>query len=199
MRVELGGMTTSFTRTAQLAAIALFATVVTQVTYITISNLGLEPNRQVIWSLEVLIFLVIGIAGLALLPARPLVGAAVAVGGILNTIQAGMGLVMFPALADTGAAFGAVLSMAFLLYFAGKVAFGVAAVAGGLLLWSECDGATRVMGALAVLAGVVAIAVNVAAIALEANLTMIAGAAGTLAALLLAAILVPAIRLPQLP
>lgn len=192
-------MTTQFTRTAQVVAVALFVTVVTQVVYITLSNLGIEPNRQVIWSLEVLTFIAIGIGGLALVPARPVVGGAVAAGGLLNTIQAGMGLVMFPALADTGAGFGAVLAMAFLLYFAAKVALGVAAVAAGLLLWRECDGAARLVGAAAALAGLAAIAANAMAIALEADLTMVAGAAGTLAALLLAAALVPVMRCEPTP
>lgn len=187
-------MTTTFHRAAQVAAIALIVTVVTQITYVTLGNLRIEPNRQVIWSIEVLAFLIISICGLALLPANPLVGGAMATGGVLNTIQAGMGLVMFGPLAGTGAVFGAVLAMAFLLYFAGKMAFSVAAIVAGLGLRGDENGATRIVGVIAALAGLAAVALNAAAIALEADLTQLAGGAGTLATLMLALALVPAVR-----
>ncbi len=191
-------MTTTFHRAAQVAAIALIVTVVTQITYVTLGNLRIEPNRQVIWSIEVLAFLIISICGLALLPANPLVGGAMATGGVLNTIQAGMGLVMFGPLADAGAVFGpvfgAVLAMAFLLYFAGKMAFSVAAIVAGLGLRGDENGATRIVGVIAALAGLAAVALNAAAIALEADLTQLAGGAGTLATLMLALALVPAVR-----
>ncbi len=187
-----------FLRIAQFAAIALTATVATQIIYITVGNLGMEPDRQIIWSLEVLAFLAISITGLALVRARPLVGAAIAAGGTLNTIQAGMGLVMFGPLGDGGEAlapvFSAVLAMAFLLYFAGKVAFGIAALAGGAALWKDGNGATRIMGILAALAGMLAIVLNGLAIVLDAQMTYLAGGAGTAATLLLALVLVPATR-----
>lgn len=191
-------MTTTFHRAAQVATIALIVTVVTQIIYVTLGNLGIEPNRQVIWSLEVLAFLVVSICGLALLPANPFVGGAVATGGILNTIQAGMGLVMFGPLADAGAVFGpvfgAVLAMAFLLYFAGKLAFGIAAIVAGLGLRRDDSGATRIVGVVTTLAGVLAVVLNAAAIALDADLTQLAGGAGTLATLLLALVIMPAVR-----
>ncbi|MGB3796811.1 MAG: hypothetical protein WA957_10970 [Alteraurantiacibacter sp.] len=157
-----------------------------------------EPARQIIWSLEVLAFLTVAISGLALLPARPLIGAAIAAGGIVNTIQAGMGLVMFGPLGEGGDAvapvFTAVLSMAFLLYFAGKVAFGVAALAAGVAIWRGAHGATRIMGGLAALTGLIAVGLNALAIIPETQITYVAGGAGTVATLLLALVLVPAMR-----
>lgn len=182
-------MPTHFTNTARVAALALIVTVATQIIYITLSNLEITPNRQVIWSTEVLAFLAIAVSGLALLPARPLIGAGLAVGGVLNVIQAGMGLVMFPPLMEAGEAlapvFSAVLTMAFLLFFAAKVSFGVAAIAAARELWST-GGAAKIIGALAGIAGLVAIALNAAAIAVGSDLTFPAGAAGTATALFLA-------------
>ncbi len=183
-------MTTHFTSFARAAAIALIVTVATQIIYITLSNLGTEPNRAVIWSTEVLAFLAISVCGLALLPARPLIGAGLAVGGVLNVIQAGMGLVMFPPLMEAGEAlapvFSAVLAMAFLLFHAGKVAFGVAAIAAGQMLWSGERGMAKIIGVLAGLTGLAAVTLNAAAIVPGTDLMFPAGAAGTAAALFLA-------------
>lgn len=182
-------MTHSFTRAAQVAAIALIATVITQIIYIAISSSGAEPPRDIIWSLETIIFAVISLAGLTLLPVRPAIGAGIAVGGIFNTIQAGMGLVMFPPLMEGGEAlapvFTAVLSMAFVLYFAAKIAFGVAAIAAAATLWPTA-GVGKIIGALAGLTGLVAVALNTAAIFPATDLTFPAGAAGTAAAAFLA-------------
>lgn len=179
-------MHTQFHNMARAAAVALIITVVTQILYMAISSSGGTPDRDLIWTLEVLVFLVIAIAGLGLLPARPLLGAAIAVGGTLNVIQAGMGLVMFAPLMDAGAAFSAVLAMAFLLYFAGKVAFGIAAMTLAADLWNNASGAAKTVGLLAGVAGLAAIVLNAVAILPSTDLTMPAGAAGTAAALFLA-------------
>lgn len=175
---------------ARIAAIALLATVITQIAYIAISSGGAEPPRNVLWAAETMLFLVIAVAGLALTPVRPLVGAALGVGGLLNLVQSGMGLVMFPALMDTQPeAFQAVFAMAFMLYFAGKVAFGVAALVLGAMSWRPSGGARKWLGGAAALAGLVAIALNLAAMASGMALVFPAGAAGTAAAALLAAVM----------
>ena len=159
-------MTTGFKGAAQIAAIALLITVVTQIFYITISNGGGTPPRDIIWSVETIVFVVLALSGLVMLPARPLIGAGLATGGILNTIQAGMGLVMFGPLMEGGEAlapvFSAVLAMAFLLYFTAKIAFGVAAVAAAVALW-QASGGGKIIGPLAGLTGLAAIAINTAA------------------------------------
>lgn len=182
-------MTSGFTRAAQIAAFALIVTVVTQIIYITISNGGGTPPRDIIWSLETITFAALSLAGLAMLPARPLIGAGIAIGGVLNTIQAGMGLVMFGPLMEGGEAlapvFSAVLSMAFLLYFVAKIALGVAALGAAGALW-QASGAAKIIGALAGLTGLAAIAVNTAAVFPATDLMFPAGAAGTAAAAFLA-------------
>lgn len=183
-------MHNDLTSTSRIAATALIVTVATQIIYIMVSNLGGTPNRPMIWSTEVLALIAIAISGLALVHARPVLGAGIAVGGVLNVIQAGMGLVMFPPLLEAGEAmtpaFSAVLALAFLLFHAGKVAFGVAAIAIARELWSGADGFAKIVGALAGLSGLVALVLNVAAIVPDMDLTYPAGAAGTAATLFLA-------------
>ena len=130
----------------------------------------------------------VAIAGLALLPARPLLGAALGVGGILNVIQVGMGLVMFPELsgdAALGPVFNAVLFMAFFLFYAAKLSFGVAAVAIGKDLMGNATGGAKIVGVLAVIAGLAAIVLNAGAIPFGDALRFYAGGAGTAAALFL--------------
>ncbi len=182
-------MHTTFTRAARAAAIMLLITVVTQIIYIVISSGGGTPPRDIIWSVETITFAALSVAGLTLLPGRPLIGAGIAAGGIFNTIQAGIGLVMFGPLMDGGEAlapvFGAVLSMAFLLYFAAKIALGVAALAAASALWSTL-GAGKIVGALAGLTGFAAIIINTAAIFPATDLTFPAGGVGTAAAAFLA-------------
>ncbi|WP_271078621.1 hypothetical protein [Aurantiacibacter sp. MUD61] len=182
-------MQSTFTAAARMAAIALLITVITQIIYIAISNSGGTPPRDILWGIETVTFAFMAIAGLALLPARPLIGAGIAAGGIFNTIQSGMGLVMFGPLMDGGEAlapvFGAVLSMAFLLYFAAKLAIGFAALAAALCLWGS-KGIAKIVGALTGVAGLAAMALNIAAIFPATDLTFPAGGAGTAAAALLA-------------
>lgn len=190
-------MTFSPTRAAQVAAIAMIVTVVTQILYITLPDLGVAVDRDVVWSLEVLSFIVISVAGLALVAARPLIGAAIAIFGIFNTIQAGSGLVMFGPLIEGGEAlapvFSAVLAMAFLLYHAAKVALAFGAIGAGLLLNGSTTGLTRLVAIAAALAGLAALVLNAAAIATDADLMFAAGGAGTAATLLLALVLKQAV------
>jgi len=82
-------------------------------------------------------------------------------------------------------AFTAVLQMAFLLFYAGKIAIGVGAIAIARELWSA-GGMAKIVGGLSGIAGLVAIALNTGAITLGSHLMFAAGAAGTAAALFLA-------------
>lgn len=182
-------MTFPFRSIARTAALALLVTVITQAFCIAASSSGATPNREVIWSLEVLAFVALAITGLALVPARPVAGAGIAAGGIFNTVQAGMGLVMFGPLMEAGDALSpvlsAVLAMAFLLYFAGKIAFGAAALALALPLWRG-SGLAKALGGLAGLSGLIAVILNLLAIYPGSDLTFPAGGAGTVAAFFLA-------------
>ena len=188
-------MSMSLTITARIAVIALIAAVVTQAIYVALSSSGGEVNRDIIWSVEVIVFAVTAVAGLALISVRPIMGAAIGTFGVLNTVQAGMGLVMFGPLFGGGEALapvaGAVLGLAFLLYFAAKLALGLGALVAGLLLYRHRDGGLRILGMLTAIAGMVAAALNAAAIFPATDLTYPAGGAGTVAALLLALILMP--------
>lgn len=184
-------MTVSTRKLSQAAALALLISVATQISYIAISNAGGEPDRPLIWGAEALAFAVIAFAGLALSAQRPLIGAGLALGGAVNLVQVGLGIFAFGPLGEGGEAlapaFQAVLAFAFFLYFAGKAAFGAAAIASGGDLWRAADGTLRYLGALTILAGIAALALNGAAMVAGMDpLLFPAGAAGTLAALLLA-------------
>ena len=180
-------------RSAQLAAVALISLVVTQIVYISLSESGLDIDRPVIWTVEAIAYLAVTV--FALVPAlrgaaQPASWVAIAAGGLLNVIQVGMGIAMFPPLMEAGEAlapaFAAVLAGAFFLYFAGKVLFGFAALALGLAQARSGQGAARWVGGLAALAGLAAMVLNVAAILVGREATFAAGASGTLATLLLA-------------
>ena len=187
-------MTSSANSAARVTALALGATVITQLVYIGVSSAGIEPNRPVIWGLEALLFSAIALGGLVLLPARPIVGAGLALGGVLNVIQVGIGLVMFGPLIEAGEALTvvtqAVVALAFFLYFTGKFALGVAAISLGVAMWRASSSAAKWLGVAAVLAGLTAFALNGAAMVIGMEPLMFpAGAAGTAAALLLAILL----------
>ncbi len=203
-------MTSSFHRISQIAALALIVTVATQLLYVSAGAFGITPNRNVVWGLEVVAFLIVGIFGLALVPARPVAGAAIALGGMLNVIQAGMGLVMFGPLGEGGDALGpvfqAVLAFAFLLYFAAKAAFAIAGVSLGRGLWKSASGPAKILGAAAIVTGAVSLVASTIMIfggmqtsIGETGLLFPAGGIGTAATLFLAVILTASIDRAETP
>ena len=178
-------------RSGIIVAVATLFTVLTQIAYLTIQGEAITANM--IWGAETIAFL--GIALFALVPAfrggpGALGWAGMALFGLLNLFQSGMGLMMFGPLQEGGDAlapvFAAVLAMAFLLFFAAKAALGIAAIAFGLTLFSGSGGAGKVVGALAALAGLAALVTNLVAMIVGRDLAMVAGGAGTAAALLTA-------------
>jgi len=197
-------------RASQITALALIVTVATQLLYVASGALGVTPDRAIVWGLEVLAFLTVAIFGLALVPARPVAGAGVAMGGVLNVIQAGMGLVMFGPLGDAGEAmapaFQAVLAGAFLLYFAGKAAFALAGLQLGVELWQSASGGVRFLGLAAVITGGIGLVLNLVMtfggmqVSLGGmGLLYPAGGAGTAATLFLALILTASIDRADAP
>lgn len=183
-------------RSVQVVAFALIATVATQIIYIVLSDAGMDIHRPVFWTVEGIAYLAISVFALVGLvrAAGPVsVWAAIALGGVLNVIQVGMGVAMFPPLMEAGeamaAAFKAVLAGAFFLYFAGKFLFGFAAIVAGLFVYGVGSGIKRIVGASTALAGIAALAVNTAAMMSLGDLTFIAGGTGTAATLLLALVL----------
>jgi len=171
-----------------VAAIALLVSVATQIVYVGLEASGTALATN-LWRAECIAFLALALAGGALIGARPWLGAGLAIGGLLNVAQAGMGLVMFGPLREAGEGLGpvfqAVLGMAFFLYFAGKAAIALAAIVLGLQQWNGAMGVARIIGGLTLITGVAALAVNAAAMVSGMALTFAAGATGTAAALLL--------------
>lgn len=179
----------------RLVAIALLATVATQIFYITV--LSGSPNadamRPIVWSLEAVAFSLVVIGALAALPnarGAALALAAIALGGATNVVQVGMGLAEFgPAREAGGDVFNTVLAGAFFLYFHGKAMFGLAALLIGLGALRDGGGLEKGLGGLAVLAGLAAAALGVYSFGVGMEIMQPAGAAGTLATALLAVLL----------
>lgn len=180
-------------RSAQIVAVALISMVVTQIVYFALYSQGLDIERPIIWTVEAVAFLAMAVfASVQLARGRDLTSAwaAIAVGGVLNAIQVGMGLTMFGPVSDAGEAmapaYEAIVAGAFFLYFAGKFLFGFAAVVIGLGAVRCGNGTGKAIGWLAVLAGGAAMLANTGAMAQGMDLLLPAGATGTLATLLLA-------------
>ncbi|WP_026091722.1 hypothetical protein [Blastomonas sp. AAP53] len=182
----------SANRTALIIAILLAVIVLTQIAYIVKSTYKIDLPGTVIWSLEALVFLAICVLALAAMVQKgplTMAWAAIAVGGLLNVLQVGMGLAMFAPLSDAGEAmapaYEAIVAGAFFLYFAGKLLFGVAAILVGKALLRS-TGVARIAGGLAILTGLAAALVNTAALAMGMDWLYPAGAAGTVATACLA-------------
>lgn len=188
------------TRYLPAVPIMLVSLVVTQILYVMLSGAGYDINRTLLWSTEAIIFLALSVLALAALAqggSLVMAWAAMAVSGVLNVAQVGMGLAMFGPLSDAGEAmapaYQATVAGAFFLYFAGKLLFGFAAIIVGAKLLGG-SGASRAIGALAILAGLAAITVNLGGMATGMALVFPAGATGTAATLLLAVTLAMALR-----
>ena len=185
---------------AWIAAVALLVTALTQVLYVGLGVSG-TPFAMALWRIEAVAFLAVAFVGTALVPARPAVGAGLALGGIFNLVQVGMGLVMFAPLSTAGEvqapAFAAVLSMAFFLYFAGKAAFAIAAMVLGFALWRRANGPARFIGAGAAVFGLLALLANLLAMMSDMRFLWPAGGIGTAATVLLALTLICAPHLTR--
>ncbi|MGB3377593.1 hypothetical protein [Allopontixanthobacter sediminis] len=173
----------------QMAALALLVIVVTQALYMVNSSAGLGIATSIIWTIEAVGFMVMAVFAMVALARRasaPVVWASIALGGIFNVIQVGIGLAMFGPLQEAGdasaAAFQAVLAGAFFFYFAGKFLFGIAAIVLGMALLKGPI-AARVIAGLAILSGLAAVVLNAVAMGVGMDMVFAAGAAGTAAAL----------------
>ena len=177
---------------ANYAALSLLAVCLTQIAYIAMRKFGIEFDSRIIWTIEAVAFLGISVAALVAMWGRigsPMGWAAISVGGMLNVIQVGMGLAMFKPVSDAGAAmapvFQSIMAGAFFLYFAGKFLFGFAAILFGVGLFESDRALGKGVGALAILAGLASMSLNLAAMAKGIDGVFPAGAAGTAATLLL--------------
>lgn len=185
---------------AQLVAAALVVTAITQLIYVILGGGGNSHIAYPIWRIETLSALIVALFSFAIMKHNALVGGCLAVAGIFNVIQTGLGLTMFYQLGYGGdtppnPVFFPVLRMSFFLYFAAKAALGVAAIALGLELWqSIASGLWRIVGLLVALAGLAAVLLNTAAMLLGLGVVPFAGAVGVVAAVATAVALVRVTR-----
>ncbi len=187
-------------RTVQLLAVLLFLAAVLQPIYTVLYLHAPEANRQIIWSLEALIFvLMAAVAGSALVGAKrfTLGFSAIAFAAVLNVIQVGVGLTQFGAVGEAAKLNGdlagirsAVVGFSFFGYNAAKILLGLAAVVFGMGMIGEGKtGLGKIIGLAAVAVGAVAFATNACVMMLGIQGFMprpIAGGSGVMAALLLA-------------
>jgi len=183
----------------KIAAVALFVTVATQILYLAlltdVDTVEGWPTRSIIWTVETLSFTALAVAAFAAMTQNGnnrLIFSAIAVSGLFNALQAGIGLSMFLPPAEAGEAgelLGqTVLIAAFLFYFLAKVLTGFAGILLGLSMFRSGTGAVKLVGIVTVLISVPAMLINIYAMPSGFDLSVLlpAGASGTLATLFLA-------------
>jgi hypothetical protein len=190
-------MTFNARHAAQLVATALIVTAITQMTYVVLGGSGNSHIAYPIWRIESLSALVVALFSFVIVKHHALIGGCLAVGGIFNLIQTGIGLSMFYQLGYGGETppnpvFFPVLRMSFFLYFAAKAALGLAAIILGMELWQTvAAGVWRMAGALV---GLGALLLNAAAMMLGLGVVPFAGAVGVVAAVFTAIALIRVIK-----
>ncbi|WP_246218657.1 thiamine biosynthesis protein ThiC [Parasphingorhabdus halotolerans] len=155
-----------------------------------------EVDRQFLWGLEALIFVLLtAFAGSALVMAKryALGFSAIVFSAVLNVVQVGVGLTQFGPFrmaaavnADLSDVASSVVAFSFFGYNAAKILLGLAAVVFGMARMIE---GSKVLGGTAVLIGAVAFVANSLAMmfGLQGFLpSPVAGGSGVLATLLLA-------------
>lgn len=182
-------------RTVQVVAILLLLTAISQPVY-TALYLGVpELDRQFLWGLEGLLFVLLtAFAGSALVMAKrySLGFSAIAFSAVLNVVQVGVGLTQFgPFRAgaevnpDISVLASSVVAFSFFGYNAAKILLGLAAIVFGMAKMNEGG---KVLGGVTVLVGSIALAANtlVMMFGLSGFLpSPIAGGSGVIATLLL--------------
>lgn len=179
---------------SRTVALTMLITVASQILYIgTLAGVGIVegwPLRSSIWTVETVAFTIMAVAAFAAMvddAPRRVIWAALALSAVFNAIQAGIGLSMFLPATEAGESFAplmqTILLGAFMFYFLAKVLIGIAGVGLGISLWREGNGGAKAAGILALITGLVAAVVNIAALPQGMALVQIAGATGTLATL----------------
>ncbi|UIP05935.1 hypothetical protein LY632_09485 [Erythrobacter sp. SDW2] len=179
-------MTFTPRRAAIIIAITLLAAVATQLFYIgEVSPTDDALLRKITWVSEMALYSVLTMAALALIArgTMPLVWSAVALAGIVNILQLGIGLAEFGPAAEAKdpKVFASVLGGAFFLYFHAKAMIGMAAIGTGLAAWGRATALAKGLGGLTVIAGAAAVGLNLLGMADGMAWVMQAGAAGTTA------------------
>ena len=180
--------------TARTVAFAVLVTVVTQLIYIVVlGDVGIVegwPLRSAVWTIEIVAFALIATASFTAMvrdPVNVYAWSALAVSGLLNMLQAGIGLSMFLPSTQAGESFapiaGAIVAGAFLFYLLAKLLIGLAAIGFGLTLFGDERSAIKLAGGITIVAGLAATALCIFALPQGMAQIYIAGAAGTAAAL----------------
>ncbi len=173
-------------------SIMLLLTVASQLLYMaTLSGVGIIegwPLRSTIWTTELMLFTGIALAsliGLVRSPDMQWGWSALVLAGLINMVQSGIGLSMFLPATTAGTDFaplmGTVVAGSFLFYFLAKAILGLAALSFGLSLFRKDKTIGRVLGLVSMIAGVIAIGMNIAAVRLGLGAVPLAGASGAIA------------------
>lgn len=183
-------------RTVKIIAGMLLLAAISQPIYTALYLGAPEIDRQLIWGLEGLLFVLLAaFAGSALVMARryTLGFSAIAFSAVLNVVQVGVGLTQFGPFgeaAEANAEFSgvatSVVAFSFFGYNAAKILLGLAAIVFGMSRMSEGG---KVLGSITVLIGAIAFVANtlVLLFGLQGFLpSPVAGGSGVLATLLLA-------------
>ena len=162
-------MELTHSRTVIITAILLLLAAISQPIYTALYVNAPEIDRQFLWGLEGLIFvLMMAFAGSALVGAKRyrLGFSAIAFSAVLNVVQVGIGLTQFGPFreaagvnADLGGVAFSVVALSFFLNNAAKILLGLAAMVFGMAKMGE-GGAGKALGGLTVLVGSVALVSN---------------------------------------
>ena len=181
-------------RTGALIAVAFIITIITQLIYVTaLDGVGIVegwPLRSTLWTIELFAFVIIAVAAFAAMvrdTGRAFIWSALAISGLLNIIQGGIGLSMFLPATEAGEQFapimGTIVAGAFLFFFLAKALVGLAGIGLGFALLTNGSAPGKIVGALSIVAGLAAAAVNMVAIPQGMTFAFAGGATGTVAAL----------------
>ena len=189
-------MNLSLNLTVRIVAVLLLLTAISQPIYTALYLQAPNVDRQFLWGLEGLIFVVLAaFAGSALAMAKQytLGFSAIAFSAALNVVQVGVGLTQFgpyrmaaEANPDFGGVAASVVAFSFFGYNAAKILLGLAAIVFGAAKMAEGG---KFLGGVTLLVGAVAFVANtlVMMFGLQGFLPPpVAGASGVLATLLLA-------------
>lgn len=177
---------------AVVVAIAMLATVATQLFYVGVVSPSDDALlRKITWMTEMALYSLVAAVALALVArgTMPLVWSAIALAGIVNVVQVGIGLAEFGPAGEASdpKVFASVLGGAFFLYFHGKAMIGLAAAGAGIAAWGKGAGMAKALGAISIVAGLVAAGLNLLGMANGMGWIFPAGAAGTVATAMLGA------------
>ncbi|MEO0882711.1 MAG: thiamine biosynthesis protein ThiC [Pseudomonadota bacterium] len=182
--------------TIKAVAILLLLAAISQPIYTALYLNAPDVDRQILWGLEALMFVVLAaLAGSALAMAKryTLAFSAIGFAAVLNVVQVGVGLVQFGPARDASQAggelavlAGAIFAFSFFVYYAAKVLLGLAAFVVGMGKMGEGG---RLLGGLTALVGIVAFSANTILMMFGRDSFLpspVAGASGVVATLLLA-------------